>query len=67
MYRETVSIWDLLGAEDVEFYRDGLLRKLASTTRCPLHGSCSRSGQDCVLCWRRALDRVEEVVIKCDV
>ena len=67
MYREKISIWDLLGAHDAE-RREELLEKLGSMTMCPGRlASCAKSGCNCRLCWGNVLDHVEEVTIKCDV
>lgn len=65
MHREKISIWTLLDCEDPED-RLAVLLPL-SHLGCPKGGSCRDNDGNCVICWTRALERVEEVIIRCDV
>lgn len=65
MYRETISIWTLLDCEDPQDRRSVLAS--LSNLGCPRGGSCRDNDSNCIICWGRALERVEEVIIRCDV
>lgn len=65
MYRETISIWELLDCIDPQDRR--AVVAALSNLGCPIHGSCRDNESNCVICWSRAPEHVEEVTIRCDV
>lgn len=67
MYREKISIWDLFDLDAFPEAREEFVAALAQLGICPRYSECSNTGGNCVECVRRALDRVEEVTIRCDV
>lgn len=67
MFREKISIWDLFDLDAFPEAREEFVGALAQLSICPRYSECSNTGGNCVECVRRALDRVEEVTIRCDV
>ena len=67
MYREHITIWDLFDLDAFPEAREEFVGALAQLSICPRYSECDKTGGNCVECVRGALDRVEEVTIRCDV